>query len=84
MWILNICLFTSGALILYFAKLILRIQKKLESIINIFIFFIKISCKAKNPPFLDNTPLSPTPPFLQKIFDPHSYCQIRGTKSLPL
>ena len=45
-------------------------KKKMESIINIFFFFIKIS---NNPTF------SPTSPFLEKIFDPHPYCQIRGT-----
>ena len=54
MWILNICLFASaseiGALILYFTKLILGIKKKLESIVNIFVFFIKISCQSKETP----------------------------------
>ena len=54
MWILNICLFASaseiGTLILYFTKLILGIKKKLESIVNIFVFFIKISCQSKETP----------------------------------
>ena len=39
-----------GALILYFTKLILRIPKKLENIVNIFVFFIKISCQSKKSP----------------------------------
>ena len=46
----------------------------MESIVNIFFFFIKNS---NNPTF------SPTSPFLEKIFDPHPYCQIRGTQPLP-
>ena len=48
---------------------------------NIFVFSTKISCQSKNPPFLNNSPLSPTPPFLEKIFHSHHYCQIRGTQS---
>ena len=51
MWILNIWVLASaseiGALILYFTKLILRIQKKLENIVNISVFFIKILCESK-------------------------------------
>ena len=83
MRILNICVFTSaseiGALILYFKKLILRIKKKTGK-------QQKFHVKAKNPshPFLDNTLFSSTAPFLQKIFQPHPYCQLRGTKSPPL
>ena len=56
MWILNICTFASaseiGALILYSTKLILKIQKKPESIVNHFVFFIKISCQSKESPLL--------------------------------
>ena len=60
MWILNIWVLASaseiGALILYFTKLILRIQKKLENIVNISVFFIKISCESKASfPCLDKT-----------------------------
>ena len=62
MWILNICIFASsasenGKLILYFTKLILRIQKNFH-------------VKANNPPTPTSPPFSPTPPFLQKYFIP--------------
>ena len=46
----------------------------MESIVNIFFFFIKNS---NHPTF------SPTSPFLEKIFDPPPYYQIRGTEPLP-
>ena len=45
--------------------------KKLESIVNIFVFFVKISCQRKESPRL---------PFLRKIFHLHPYCQIRRTQ----
>ena len=45
--------------------------KKLESIVNIFVFFVKISCQRKESPRL---------PFLRKIFHLHPYCQIRRTR----
>ena len=45
------------ALILYSTKLILGIKKKLESILNIFVFFIKISCQSKEFPSFLNNPL---------------------------
>ena len=74
---LNICVFASaseiGALILYFTKLIQK--KALKSILNVFVFFIKTSCQGKE------SPLYPTPPFLEKIFHRHPYCQIGGTQS---
>ena len=61
MWILDICIFASAseirALILYSTKLILGIKKKLESILNIFVFFIKISCQSKEFPSFLNNPL---------------------------
>ena len=79
MWILNICVFASAseteALIL-FHKTNFGNSRKLESIVNIFVLFIKISCQSKESP-----PFGPTPPFLEKIFHPHPYCQIRGTQS---
>ena len=75
----------NGALILFFKKKKkknLKNLKKLQSIVNIFVFFIKTRIKGKSSPFLNNLPFSPTP-FLEKIFYPHSYCQIRGSCSPP-
>ena len=43
--------------------------KKLQSIVNIFVFFIKILCQ-RITPFLNNPPFSPTSLFLEKIFHP--------------
>ena len=49
----------------------------------IFLLFIKISCQSKEFSALSKQPsFSLTPPFLEKIFHPHLYCQIRGTQSL--
>ena len=63
MWILNICEFASasenGALILYFTKL--------ESIVYIFVFVLKISRQSKNPPLL---PFVQPHPFYKKYFIP--------------
>ena len=59
-------------------------SKKLESIVNIFVFFIKISCQNKKSSLSKPSPFKPTPPFLEKMFHPHSYCQVRGTQSPPL
>ena len=42
--------------------------KKLQSIVNIFVFFIKLSCQTK------------VFRFLEKFFHPHPYCQIRGSQ----
>ena len=57
-------------------------SEKLESIVNIFLLFIKISCQSKEFSALSKQPsFSLTPPFLEKIFHPHLYCQIRGTQS---
>ena len=40
--------------------------------------------KQRVPPFLNNSPFSPIPSFLEKIFYSHSpYCQIRGSQSPP-
>ena len=41
---------------------------------------IKFFVKAKNLLFLNNSPFSPTLPFLEKIFYHHSYCHISGTE----
>ena len=64
MWILNTCVSVfaneTGPLILYFIKLNLRIKKKnkknLKSIVNIFVFFIKISCQSKESPLSRESP----------------------------
>ena len=76
MWILNICVFAStsenGALILYFRKYNFESFKKLQSIVNIFVFFIEIRYQSKE----SNLHFSPTPPFPEKIF-PRPYCQIK-------
>ena len=53
---------------------------KLQSIVNIFVFFIWKRIKESNPTFLNNTHFSSTPPFLGKTFHPHPYCQIRGSQ----
>ena len=42
--------------------------KKLQSIVNIFVFFIT---------FMSNQSISL---FLEKFFHPHPYCQIRGSQ----
>lgn len=72
----------NGVRILYFKENNFENLVKLQSIVNNLIFFIKISCQTKE------SPLSKPPPsfslillFLEKIFLPHSYCQIRGTQS---
>ena len=57
-------------------------SKKLESIVNIFVFFIEISSESKESPLSRQFSLfSSTRLFLEKIFHPHSYCLIRGTQS---
>ena len=56
-------------------------SKKLESIVNIFVFFTKISCQSKESPLSKQFhPYSPTPLFLEEIFHPHPFCQIRAEK----
>ena len=57
-------------------------KKPLQIIVNIFVFFIKISYQSKESPLSKQSPFSPTPPFLEKIFHPHPYCQIRGSQYL--
>ena len=61
MWILNICVFASTseneALILYFKKNNFEHLKKLQSIVNIFVFFIKIACWSKESPLSNPPPL---------------------------
>ena len=57
-------------LILYFMKLILRIQKKQENIVNIFLF-IKISCQSKESPLSKkSSPLVQPHPIYKKYFFP--------------
>ena len=52
-------------------KMDLENSKKLESIVNIFVFCIKISCQSKESSlFKQSLPFSPTPPFLEKVFHP--------------
>ena len=54
-------------------------SEKLQSIVNIFVFFVKVSYQSKESlPFLNSPPFSSTPPFL---FHPHPHCQIRGSQS---
>ena len=86
MWILNICVFASTSenevLIFYFKKIILKIEKELLSTVYVFVFFYKkFMSKQRIPPFYTIPPFSPTLPFLEKIFHPHPYCQIRGSQS---
>ena len=84
MWILDICIFTStsenGVLILHIKKIILKIKKKMQSTVNTFAFFIEFMSKQRNPLSKQSLPFSPTPPFLEKIFHCHPYCQIRGSQ----
>ena len=59
-------------------------SKKLESIVDSFVFCIKISCQSKESPLSKESPsFSPTPPFLEKIFHLHPYCQTTGSQSPP-
>ena len=49
--------------------------QKLQSIVNIFVFFIKSSCQSKSLSLSEQSPpFSPTPPFLEKKFHPYTYC----------
>ena len=57
----------------------------MENTVNIFAFFRKKkSCQSKESPLSEQSllseqsPFSPAPLFLEKIFHPHSYCQIRS------
>ena len=76
MWILNICIFAStsenGALILYFKKIILKIQKKPNKQTNKKLKHCKyFSIFCKNVMSKQRLTLfSLTPPFLEKIFHP--------------
>ena len=86
---LNLCVNTrvfssiseNGALILYFKQNHFENLKKLQSIVNIFVFFVKISCQSKESPLSKQSPFSPIPSFLEKIFHPHPYCKIRESQS---
>ena len=61
MWILNTCVFVSaseiGALILYFTKLILRIQKTGKHCKYFCLLYKNFMSKQTSPPFLNNPPL---------------------------
>ena len=74
MRILNICTFActseNGALILYFKKYNFENLKKLQNIVNIFLFFIKISCQSKEFPLSKQSPFTSTPPFPENYFIP--------------
>ena len=88
MWILNICVFSStsetGALILYFSKLILGIQKT-EKHCKYFFFFTKISCQSEESPISKQSPLfSPTPPILEKDISSPPLLSNYRTQSPPL
>ena len=51
---------------------------------NIFVFFFfNFMSKPRVAPFLNNPPFIPALLFLEKIFHPHSYCQIRGSQFTP-
>ena len=83
MRILNRCVFASasknGTLVSYFKKMILKILKKIQSIVN---SFIKSSCQSKESPhFWALSSFSPTATFLEKKFHPHPYGQIRGSSN---
>ena len=82
MW--NICAFASaseiGALILYFTKL-WEFKKTGKHCKYFCLLYKNFKSKQKISPFLNNPTFSSTPPFLEKIFHPHTYCQIRGTQS---
>ena len=59
-------------------------SKKLESIVNIFVVFKKISCQSKESLLSKQSPpFNSTPLFLEKILHPHFYCQIRGSQPHP-
>ena len=78
MWILNIrfCLYQWK----WDTNFILKKKTKLKikkSIVNIFVFFIKISCQSKESSLSKQfLPLVQPLPVLEKIFHPHPYCQI--------
>ena len=57
-----------------FRKSIFKIKKKLQKHCR---FYENFMAKQTSPSFLNNPLFSPTPPFLEKIFHPHPYCQIR-------
>ena len=54
-------------------------SEKLQSIVNIFVFFVKVSYQSiESLPFLNSPPFSSPPPVL---FHPHPHFQIRGSQS---
>ena len=58
-------------------------SKYIVNIVNMFVFSIKNSCQSKESPLSKQSPISPTPTFLEKIFHPYPYCHIRGSQSPP-
>ena len=66
-----------------FQKTNFQNSKKLESIVNIFVFLEKLHVRAKNPPLSKQSLFILTPPFLEKSFYP-PYCQIREVNPPPL
>ena len=65
-----------------FQKTNFQNSKKLESIVNIFVFLEKLHVRAKNPPLSKQSLFILTPPFLEKSFYP-PYCQIREVNPPP-
>ena len=65
----------NGALNLYFKKKKKILAKKQAA------KHCKYSCLFYKNQRKESLPFSPTPPFLEKIFYPHVYCQIRGSQS---
>ena len=53
-----------------FQKTNFQNSKKLESIVNIFVFLEKLHVRAKIPPFLNNPSLFQPYPFQKKVFIP--------------
>ena len=72
-----------GALISCFGFLKNNFEN-LEIILIFSSFLRKFHIKVKNPPplYKKSLPLSPTTPFLEKIFHSHPYCQVREVNRL--
>ena len=86
MWILKICFFPSAsenqALDFIFHKTSFENYKKTGKHCKYFCLFYKnLMSKQRIPPFQTIPLFGPTLPFLEKIFHPHPYCQIKGSQS---
>ena len=70
MWILNTCVFAStsenGPLNLSFKKLFWKFKKNCKAFWYFCLFYKNFMSKQSVPPFLNNPPISPTPPFLEE------------------